>query len=190
VASILGDKDADGILERLARAGVATIPDGVYEASSFMDDDGVPYSITILGNDAGKVRTKERKQLDRYLEAIRKNRSPGDAEAGEAFEEIPLASDKGVEPRIAAKHRPQGLQGAKLEGQDPIAVDDRFGAEPIRRAHRVADALEARGDEIGRLAGSDALRGLGVQVFWIAALSLAANALWRRAIRRVVIQGG
>ena len=27
--------------ERLARAGVATIPDGVYEADSFMDDDGV-----------------------------------------------------------------------------------------------------------------------------------------------------
>jgi N-methylhydantoinase B len=27
--------------ERLARAAVRTIPDGVYEAESFMDDDGV-----------------------------------------------------------------------------------------------------------------------------------------------------
>jgi len=29
--------------ERLARAGVATIPDGVYEAESFMDDDGITH---------------------------------------------------------------------------------------------------------------------------------------------------
>ena len=43
---------------------------------------------------------------------------------------------------------------------------------------------------IGRLAGGDALRGLGVQVFWIVALFVISNALWRRAIRRVVIQGG
>ena len=43
---------------------------------------------------------------------------------------------------------------------------------------------------IGRLAGGDALRGLGVQAFWIVALGLIANARWHRAIRRVVIQGG
>jgi len=49
----------------------------------FVDDDGVPYSITILGSDAGKIRERERKQLDRYIEAIRKNRNPGDAEASE-----------------------------------------------------------------------------------------------------------
>lgn len=49
----------------------------------FVDDDGVPYSITILGGDAGKVRAKERKQVDRILSAIRKNRDPGDAETGE-----------------------------------------------------------------------------------------------------------
>ena len=33
--------------ERLARASVATIPDGVYEAESFMDDDGVSIGRTI-----------------------------------------------------------------------------------------------------------------------------------------------
>jgi len=33
--------------ERLARASVATIPDGVYEAESFMDDDGVTAGRTI-----------------------------------------------------------------------------------------------------------------------------------------------
>jgi ABC-type uncharacterized transport system permease subunit len=43
---------------------------------------------------------------------------------------------------------------------------------------------------IGRLAGADALRGLGLQAFWIIALYLAARVLWARAIRRVVIQGG
>ena len=50
----------------------------------FVDDDGVPYSWTIMGSDAGKVRAKARKQLDRYIQLIRKNRDPGDAEAGEA----------------------------------------------------------------------------------------------------------
>jgi len=48
----------------------------------FVDDDGVPYSITILGGDAGKVRTKEKKQLNRILTAIRKGKD-SDAEAGE-----------------------------------------------------------------------------------------------------------
>lgn len=49
----------------------------------FEDDEGVAYSITILGSDAGKVRAKGRKQLDRYISLIRKNKDPGDAEAGE-----------------------------------------------------------------------------------------------------------
>jgi hypothetical protein len=48
----------------------------------FVDDDGAPYSITILGGDAGKVRQKDRKQLNRILTAIRKNKD-ADAEAGE-----------------------------------------------------------------------------------------------------------
>ena len=48
----------------------------------FVDDDGVPYSITILGADAGKVRAAEKKQLNRILTAIRKNKD-ADAEAGE-----------------------------------------------------------------------------------------------------------
>jgi hypothetical protein len=48
----------------------------------FVDDDGVPYSITILGSDAGKVRNKSRKQLSRFLTAMRKNKD-ADAEEGE-----------------------------------------------------------------------------------------------------------
>lgn len=49
----------------------------------FVDDAGVPYSITILGGDAGKVRAKGRKQLDRYISLIRKNKDPGDSETSE-----------------------------------------------------------------------------------------------------------
>lgn len=48
----------------------------------FVDDDGVPYSITILGSDAAKIRTKEKKQLNRVLSAMRRNKDV-DAEAGE-----------------------------------------------------------------------------------------------------------
>lgn len=48
----------------------------------FTDDDGVPFSITILGSDAGKVRAKEKKQLNRVLMAIRRNKD-ADSEAGE-----------------------------------------------------------------------------------------------------------
>ena len=33
--------------ERLARASVATIPDGVYEAESFMDDDGITATVPL-----------------------------------------------------------------------------------------------------------------------------------------------
>jgi hypothetical protein len=52
-------------------------------AAPFVDDDGKPYYIKILGGDAGKIRDKSRKQLDKYIALIRKNRSPGDAVAGE-----------------------------------------------------------------------------------------------------------
>lgn len=48
-----------------------------------LDDEGKPYYITILGVDAGKVVEKDRKQLNRILTAIRKNRDVGDAEVGE-----------------------------------------------------------------------------------------------------------
>ena len=62
---------------------VVELENPFHPETPFTDDDGVPYSITILGSDALKVRSKERKQLDRILTAIRKNRSPGDAEVGE-----------------------------------------------------------------------------------------------------------
>jgi hypothetical protein len=48
-----------------------------------LDDAGKPYFITILGMDAGKVVDKDRKQLNRVLTAIRKNKDAGDAEVGE-----------------------------------------------------------------------------------------------------------
>lgn len=48
-----------------------------------VDDEGKPYFITILGMDAEKVVDKNRKQLNRVLTAIRKNKDAGDAEAGE-----------------------------------------------------------------------------------------------------------
>lgn len=49
----------------------------------FVDDTGVPYSWTILGADAGKVRDKAAKQFDRYFELLRKNKNPGGYAAGE-----------------------------------------------------------------------------------------------------------
>lgn len=48
-----------------------------------LDDEGKPYFITILGMDAGKVVDKDRKQTNRIIAAIRKNRDAGDAESGE-----------------------------------------------------------------------------------------------------------
>lgn len=48
-----------------------------------LDDDGKPYFIRIMGVDAPKVVEKDRKQLNRVLTAIRKNRDAGDAEVGE-----------------------------------------------------------------------------------------------------------
>jgi len=42
----------------------------------------------------------------------------------------------------------------------------------------------------GRLQGGDALHALGVEVLWFGLLWIAAIVVWRRAIRRVHIQGG
>jgi len=42
----------------------------------------------------------------------------------------------------------------------------------------------------GRLQGMDALRALGIEVFWCVILWVAAIAVWERAIRRIHIQGG
>ena len=67
-----------------AEAGIVVQLEHPFDpALPFTDDAGTPYSITIMGGDAGKVRAKARKQLDRYLTLIRKNQDPGDAEASE-----------------------------------------------------------------------------------------------------------
>lgn len=42
----------------------------------------------------------------------------------------------------------------------------------------------------GRLAGADALRALGVQLIWLGLMWSIAVFVWRRAIHRVVVQGG
>jgi len=43
---------------------------------------------------------------------------------------------------------------------------------------------------LGRLEGADAIRALGIQALWVLLLCSAAMVLWRRATRRIVIQGG
>lgn len=43
---------------------------------------------------------------------------------------------------------------------------------------------------LGQLTGSEAARALGLQLLWILALYLAVRAVWRHAMRRVVVQGG
>ncbi|MGH2377268.1 MAG: ABC transporter permease [Candidatus Limnocylindria bacterium] len=43
---------------------------------------------------------------------------------------------------------------------------------------------------IGRLAGTDAARGLLIQAAWILILALVVRFVWSKALRRVVVQGG
>jgi ABC-type uncharacterized transport system permease subunit len=43
---------------------------------------------------------------------------------------------------------------------------------------------------LGRVEGTDALGALGFQLLWVAVLAVAASLVWRRARRRVVVQGG
>jgi len=43
---------------------------------------------------------------------------------------------------------------------------------------------------VGKLQGSQAMQAIGVQVVWIVLLCLGAHVMWRRALRRVVVQGG
>jgi len=43
---------------------------------------------------------------------------------------------------------------------------------------------------VGSLTGSDAWRAIGLQLAWVVILGLAAALMWRRAMRRVVVQGG
>jgi len=43
---------------------------------------------------------------------------------------------------------------------------------------------------VGSLTGSVAWRAIGLQLAWVVILGLAAALMWRRAMRRVVVQGG
>lgn len=43
---------------------------------------------------------------------------------------------------------------------------------------------------LGRLTGGEIVRALAIQLFWSVALALLARTVWRRALRRVVVQGG
>jgi ABC-type uncharacterized transport system permease subunit len=61
----------------------------------------------------------------------------------------------------------------------------------------VAEALPFQGEAyiplaiyFGRLDGAGIVRGLLVQAFWVVALSAIALLVWRRAERRVIVQGG
>lgn len=67
-----------------AERGIKVELESPFTNLPFVDDEGKPYFIRILGSDADKVREKSRKQLDKYIELIRKNQNPGDSLAGEA----------------------------------------------------------------------------------------------------------
>jgi viologen exporter family transport system permease protein len=43
---------------------------------------------------------------------------------------------------------------------------------------------------VGRLDGTGALTAIGVQLLWVVVLGAGARLMWRRALRRVVVQGG
>jgi ABC-2 type transport system permease protein len=43
---------------------------------------------------------------------------------------------------------------------------------------------------LGRIQGMEALRAIGIQLFWVAALALLAQIGWARALRRTIVQGG
>ncbi|HEV8535423.1 MAG TPA: ABC-2 family transporter protein [Candidatus Limnocylindria bacterium] len=43
---------------------------------------------------------------------------------------------------------------------------------------------------LGRLEGADALRALALQLVWLALLGVLAVAVWRRAVSKIVVQGG
>ena len=43
---------------------------------------------------------------------------------------------------------------------------------------------------LGELGGVDILKGMGIQILWIAVLALVANAFWKRGVKKLVIQGG
>jgi viologen exporter family transport system permease protein len=43
---------------------------------------------------------------------------------------------------------------------------------------------------LGRLEGPEALRALGIQLLWVVLLGVIAAAVWRRAVTKIVVQGG
>jgi ABC-type uncharacterized transport system permease subunit len=43
---------------------------------------------------------------------------------------------------------------------------------------------------LGQLTGGETVRAIALQLLWVLALYVAAQAVWRRAMRRVVVQGG
>lgn len=43
---------------------------------------------------------------------------------------------------------------------------------------------------VGRLSSASAFKALGIQAIWVVLLGFAVRAMWHRALRRVVVQGG
>ncbi|TMC71599.1 MAG: hypothetical protein E6J13_07030 [Chloroflexi bacterium] len=43
---------------------------------------------------------------------------------------------------------------------------------------------------LGRIQGTDAFRALGLQLLWLVLLGAVAAAVWRRAVTKIVVQGG
>lgn len=65
--------------ERLARASVSTIPDGVYEAESFMDDDGITRGATSQSRPLGATTAWSSKMI--YASTPRRAKSRDNSSA-------------------------------------------------------------------------------------------------------------
>jgi ABC-2 type transport system permease protein len=69
-----------------------------------------------------------------------------------------------------------------------------FFPEPIRKVAELLPFAAMQNMPLriysGNIAGTDAIRGLILQVFWLAALVLLGRLLMKRALRRVIVQGG
>ena len=90
----------------------------------FVDDEKKPFFIRILGSDAAKVREKNLKQLDKYIEAIRKNQNPGDALAGESdnIDKLAIATLEWYLPPLDG----QPMPAASVSAARKLYSDPRF----------------------------------------------------------------
>lgn len=116
----LGAFDTKSAAER----GIKVELENPFTNLPFLDDEKKPYFIRILGGDADKVREKSRKQLDKYIELIRKNQSPGDSLAGEAdnIDKLSIATIEWYLPPLDGQPMPP----ASVSAARKLYSDPRF----------------------------------------------------------------